>query len=261
MKEIRLCDTYELDFTVDLCKKYGLGIEVQSFYDPYLENRQAVIEKHKTKLSDIRGGKSLHAPFWDLNIGSKIKFLREGTLDIFNDAYQIAKELGCTEIVVHNGYIPGTYYEGAWIKRAEQFWNQFFCDKDDSITMCIENQFELYSDMMKAEIDAVGDSRLKVCLDIGHVHANANMKIEDWIKTLGERIGYVHLHNNHGKQSIIGHNNDEHLGLQDGTMDMKRVLELLEEYAPNAIWNIESNTKSLEESVRYLGELGYLSIV
>ena len=34
---------------------------------------------------------------------------------------------------------------------------------------------------------------------------NANMSVEDWIKTLGERIGYFHLHNNHGKQDIKGH--------------------------------------------------------
>ena len=82
-------------------------------------------------------------------------------------AYKIAKELGCTEIVVHNGFIPNTsFYEG-WVRNATAFWQEFFADKDDSITMMIENQCEEDSEVLKMEIDSVNDPRLKVCLDIG----------------------------------------------------------------------------------------------
>ena len=106
----------------------------------------------------------------------------------YNYAYKVAKELGCTEIVVHNGFVPNTsYYEG-WVRNATAFWQEFFQDKDDSITMMIENQCEEDSTVLQMEIDSVNDSRLKVCLDIGHAHANSNMDVEEWIKTLGDRI-------------------------------------------------------------------------
>ena len=180
---------------------------------------EALNNEYNNILLNFKGGKSLHAPFWDLNLGSKNKDVRDATMKAFNYAYDVAKQLGCTEIVVHNGFVPNTsFYEG-WVRNAVSFWKEFFLDKDDSITMLSENQCEEDSEVLKMEIDSVNDPRLKVCLDIGHAHANSNMPVEEWISTLGDRIGYLHLHNNHGKVSgRPSFKNDEHLGLENGTI-------------------------------------------
>ena len=167
--------------------------------------------------------------------------------------------IGCTEIVFHNGYFPGTSYEPKWIDRAINFWKEFLKDKDDNITICLENQFELDSDMFIKLIDGVNDDRFKACLDIGHAHANSQMSVLDWIKSLNNRIGYYHLHNNHGKQNIPRYNNDEHLGLNHGTIDIDEALRYAEEYSPNAIWNIESHIDYHLEDLDKLKSLGYLS--
>lgn len=263
MKEIRLCDDAELSKILSLCQKYGFGLEVQGFYNPSLIGSQdslKLVKEHKNLLANFKSGKSLHAPFWDLNLGTKNPLVRDATMKAFNYAYDVAKELGCTEIVVHNGFIPNTsFYEG-WVRNATSFWKEFFQDKDDSIIMMIENQCEEDSEVLKMEIDSVSDRRLKVCLDIGHANANSNMSVEDWILSLGDRIGYLHLHNNHGK--VVGrpsYLNDEHLGLFDGNIDMKRVLELLEKYCPNAIWSIECRLDSMSDSIQKLVELVYIS--
>lgn len=258
MKEIRLCDNADFVEVSKLCQKYHLGIEVQSFFDPYLDDFQEILDEHKRVLSNMSCGKSLHAPFWNLNLGTKMKGLRKETLDTFQNAYRLAETLGCTEIVVHNGYIPGSYGYGGWADRAVDFWNEFFYGKDDSIVMCIENQFEEDSEIMKMEIDTVHDPRLKICLDVGHAHANSNMPAEERISSLGDRIAYFHLHNNHGKQNIKGRNDDEHLGLNGGTIDMKGLLCLAESHCPEAIWNIETSIKYLEESISFLKENQYL---
>ena len=262
MREIRLCDDTEPNKIIELCLNDNLGIEIQGFYDPNTIGTDQVREKiqeYKEILANFNGGKSLHAPFWDLNLGTKNQALRKLTMDTYNIAYKIAKELGCTEIVVHNGFVPNTsFYEG-WVRNATSFWQEFFRDKDDSITMMIENQCEEDSEVLKMEIDSVNDPRLKVCLDIGHAHANSNMPVEEWIKTLGSRIGYLHLHNNHckvpGRPSF---QNDEHLGLDNGTIDVPTVLNLLEEYCPDAIWNIECKLPYIKDSVETLRNLGYL---
>lgn len=258
MKEIRLCDDGQLELTANLCIKNNLGIEIQSFHIPYLANKEELLERYEQLLPTLQGGRSLHAPFWDLNIGTKMKLIRQETMNMFNDAYDIAKKLGCTEIVVHNGYIPGTYYCNAWVERAKVFWQEFFSNKDDSIIICIENQFEEDSEIMKMEIDAVADDRLKICLDIGHANCNSNMSVEDWISTLQDRIAYLHLHNNHGRQNRKGVNNDEHLGINNGDIDMEKIGDLLEKYCPDAIWNIETKIQYLEESIENLKTLGYL---
>lgn len=262
MKEIRLCDDTEPKRVLDLCVNDNFGIEIQGFYNPKLietEETKKLINEYKEVLTNFSGGKSLHAPFWDLNLGTKNPMIREATMKAFNYAYNVAKELGCTEIVVHNGFMPNTsFYEG-WVRNATAFWQEFFSDKDDSITMMIENQCEEDSEVLKMEIDSVNDPRLKVCLDIGHAHANSNMPVEDWITTLGDRIGYLHLHNNHGKVSgRPSYENDEHLGLDNGTINVSTVFKLLEEYCPNAIWNIECKLDYIEKSVEVLKELGYL---
>ena len=188
MKEIRLCDDAEVLSVLNLCKNNGLGIEVQGFYNPNLidtRESEELLLQYKKVLQDFKYGRSLHAPFWDLNLGTKNPMVKEATMKAFNYAYKVAKELGCTEIVVHNGFVPNTsFYEG-WARNAVAFWNEFFSDKDNSITMMVENQCEEDSTVLKMEIDAVNDPRLKVCLDIGHAHANSNMSVEEWDSTYG----------------------------------------------------------------------------
>lgn len=262
MKEIRLCDDTELNKVIELCNHYNLGVEIQGFYNPNLmETPEAenIFLQYKKLLKNFKGGKSLHAPFWDLNLGSKNSLIKDITMKTFNYAYKIAKQLGCTEIVVHNGFVPNTSFYQGWVKNATNFWKEFFADKDDSITMMIENQCEEDSEVLKMEIDSVNDSRLKICLDVGHAHANSNMSVEDWITSLGERIGYLHLHNNHGKiQGRPSYMNDEHLGLTDGTIDIPKTLNLLEKHSPNAIWNIECKLDYMTDSVQLLKTLNFI---
>ena len=262
MKEIRLCDDACVDQVLNSCKNYNLGLEIQGFYDPNMigtKESDNLLNEYKNKLKNFKFGKSLHAPFWDLNLGSKNPAIKKATMDAFNYAYNVAKELGCTEIVVHNGFVPNTSYYQGWVKNAVAFWQEFFTDKDNSITMMIENQCEEDSEVLKMEIDAVNDPRLKVCLDIGHAHANSNMSVENWIISLGDRIGYLHLHNNHGKLSVRpSFLNDEHLGFSDGTINIETTLKLLEQHCPNAIWNIETKLDYIESSVEFLKSLKYI---
>lgn len=83
----------------------------------------------------------------------------------------------------------------------------------------------------------------KACLDIGHVNAYSHQTVEEWIKALGERIGYVHLHNNDGTR-------DTHQGLEHGTLSIQRVLQQLKHDVPHAKWSLEvADEKMLEESL------------
>lgn len=259
MKEIRLCDDGNINETFELCQKNNLGVEIQGFYNPYIDKKDELLNLYKEIMPRITGGKSYHAPFWDLNLGTKIVELQEAMMKIYNEAYKIAKELNCTEMVIHSNYKPGTDWYDGWIKRAKTFLQAFLNDKDYSITICIENQFESDSELFIKLIDEVNDKRVKVCLDIGHAHANSNMSVEEWIKTLGNRIVYYHLHNNHGKQTILGYNkDDEHFGLDNGTIDVENVLKTAEKYTPDAIWNIECKVEFLQNSIDCLKELKYL---
>lgn len=268
MKEIRLCDDWALLDTIEKCNKYNVWIEVQQFHDLLakqwedeyqLEDRlNKDIESVKDSLNQIKCGKSLHGPFREMNVGSKVPEIVNAAEKYYMEAYNIASSLWCTEIVFHNGYIPWTSGETKWAWRAINFRKKFL-DSTKWITICLENQFELNSDMLIKIIDWVNDSRLKVCLDIWHAHANSNMGVETRIETLWDRIVYYHLHNNHGKQDIPDHNNDEHLGLKYGTIDIENVLKYAEKFSPNAVWCLESGINYHLEDLEILKSLGYLS--
>lgn len=135
MKEIRLCDDGKLELTSELCKSNNLGIEIQGFYNPYIGNKDELLEKYKEILPEIKGGRSYHAPFWDLNLGTKIKELQEIMMNIYNEAYSIAKSLNCTEMVIHSNYKPGTDWYNGWINRAKNFLETFLKGKDNQTCM------------------------------------------------------------------------------------------------------------------------------
>jgi sugar phosphate isomerase/epimerase len=73
-----------------------------------------------------------------------------------------------------------------------------------------------------------------VCLDLGHLHlaqpstgAPADSGVADAIEALGDRIGQLHIHDNHGP---LAHNidmKDEHLWPGDGTIDWNAVAPAL----------------------------------
>lgn len=96
MKEIRLCDDAEVSKVLDFCINNNLGIEVQGFYNPNMigtEETEKLLLNYKNALSNFKGGKSLHAPFWDLNLGTKNPMIKAATMNAYNYAYRVAKEL------------------------------------------------------------------------------------------------------------------------------------------------------------------------
>jgi sugar phosphate isomerase/epimerase len=72
---------------------------------------------------------------------------------------------------------------------------------------------------------------VSVCLDLGHAHIGSGAT--EAIATLGNRIGSVHMHDNHGTK-------DEHLWPGDGTTDWPAVAKALGELAtpPAAVLEI-----------------------
>ena len=245
MKELVLCDNGEPEFVLPLCEKYGCGIEIQGFYKPDSDEKKEELFDRYIKILPDGISKYFHAPFADLCLGSSNKKIVEVTKYYFNFAYEMAKRLGASRITVHHGYVPKTSFIPNWINRSVDFWKEFLKDKDLSFDM--ENVVENDCLIQREIVDKVNDKKLGINLDVGHAYCNSKDSVEDWIKGYGDRITYVHIHNNYKE-------NDDHNGLKNGTIDIIKVLNLLNQYAPNAVWAIESNLKEMEESLEFLRE-------
>ncbi|MTK08858.1 MAG: sugar phosphate isomerase/epimerase [Hungatella sp.] len=246
MKEIVLCDGSKPEEISLLCKKYGISVNIDAFsdtdvYDVYCEE----VNKNLMVYHDINIT-SMHGPYKDLCLGSKDKLISSATMERFENAYNISKLLKCPNIILHHGYIPGTSIQSNWIKRAALFFDEFLREKDESITIHLENQFEHSPDILSEVITTVNDKRLGICLDVGHANCNSSTPVLKWIEHLNKKISFVHLHNNNGLS-------DQHLDFSSGTMDFLEICTALEKYSQNSTWLIETNSiEDTEKSIQWL---------
>ncbi len=109
---------------------------------------------------------------------------------------------------------------------------------DRGVVVTVENLDETPQELRKV-LDAVPD--LRYCLDVGHAHLD---KREDgartYLEALGDRLGLVHLHDNHGGHGKAG---DEHLSFGKGTIALERdVLALKARYDGRATLEIFKGT-------------------
>lgn len=231
-----------------ILKSNKFGIELTEFInEDRLINYRDYIDDTKDELKEI-DEIALHGPFINLSVCSSTLEIRELTKLQYNYIYEIAKELGGKHIIVHLGYNPEKDEIRGSLENAIWFWQQFLFGKDD-INFYVENVMEEDCNLLLELCDRVNRSNFKICLDIGHVNKNSYYSVENWIQQLNNRIGYVHLHNNNGKE-------DEHKGIINGTADIKQILDNLLVYASDAIWSLE--TSEVIESLEWLYENNYI---
>ncbi|MEG2656830.1 MAG: TIM barrel protein [Clostridium sp.] len=241
----------ESDKVFELAKEFNLGIEIQGFMQPYMiTNMLETINNTKIKLTDIKKC-SLHGPFIDLFPGSKDPEIIKVVKKRFSQAYNTTKILNAKHLILHAGYVPKSYFPDQWLKTSIDFWIDFSSQLDDDIEIHIENVCEDDYLLLSKLIEAVDNPRFTACLDIGHVNVNSSKSLETWIKGLNNKIGYVHLHNNDGAS-------DGHYGLCRGNINIYNTLELLQIYAPDAKWSLETKLDETEESILYLKEHSFI---
>jgi sugar phosphate isomerase/epimerase len=249
MKNLLLCDDNNTSKVLPLCIQYNAGIEMQAFYNPLdYENDASPIKEHLDKIGDITL-RAIHGCFGDLCPGSFDPLVRETARNRFELSYRAAVQLKVQHIVFHMGYVPHTSPPDRWLPRCVTFWKTFLETKSDSIKLHIENLFELEPKLLSDLIDSIGSDAVDVNLDIGHAHCFSRNSVAEWIQMLGNRIGYVHLHDNHGQE-------DEHLTLGKGTIPLKDVLMALNQYAPEAYWALETDINEMQRSIEWLMDNG-----
>lgn len=241
-----ICDDADVTSAAGLCRSAGWGIEVQAFYDPALAADQEQIERQRAAVAGV-SPIALHGPFGDLCAGSFDPMVREVARHRFDLAYAAARQIGATDVVLHHGYVPGTSPPDRWVPRFADFWEAFSDGKSRHVRFHLENMLERGPDVMVEVLSAVRQDNVDLCLDVGHAHCNSTTPVTQWIETLHELIGYVHLHDNHGEA-------DEHLALGEGEIPFVEVCHSLQAFCPGAIWAIECGPARWEQSIRWLSD-------
>ncbi len=125
------------------------------------------------------------------------------------------------------------------------FWQNFMAEIPDGMVICLENVLEKETNMLIEIIQAVNSQKLRMCLDVGHVHAYSEHSALEWLHDCSDLIAHFHIHNNNGTQ-------DSHSALNCGTIPIIQLLQAIDVLCPTSSITLEL-TDSLS-SIQWLME-------
>ena len=219
------------------------------------ENRSRLLGEIRKDIEECGAQRVLvHGPFTEI-IPAAIDYkAREFALERLEQSCQVAASVGAEAMIVHSGYIPFMYFKEWQAEKSAVFWQKFMSDKPADFRLYVENVLEDEPYMIADMMERIDDSRIGLCLDVGHALAAGHgaVPIEKWIEVLGPHIGHFHIHNNHG-------DGDTHSPLGEGLLDFHNIFAAADAHCrPDVTFTIES--RECAPSVRWLIDEGYLSI-
>jgi sugar phosphate isomerase/epimerase len=196
---------------------------------------------------------SVHTPFADINIASPSKPILKAVLKRLEKSIFYANALNAYVWVFHPGLKTGVsmfYPDMDWLQNLKTTRMLLKIARDYGVKIAVENVPEPYPFLMKSVEEFTKfyeeiNEDVGLVLDIGH--ANINGQIERFLTTFADKIVHIHAHDNNGKS-------DQHLGIGYGTVDWKKIANLLKRISYDKVVIIES-VEHIEESVHKLRQL------
>lgn len=233
----------------ELAAEYGIGLELDHYCTAVNMEEPLAQETRRQVLADIRRASEgrmnnpehtkqtdpaqayrkdvlpliFHAPFNELCPAAIDPKIRDIAFERYEQSYRLAEEYHIHKMIVHSGYMPHVYYKVWHHEKSVEFWKRYMENKPGDFTICIENVLEDEPHMMARLAEELDQPNIRLCLDIGHANCMSGISPEEWIRVMGPYLSHLHIHNNDGTH-------DQHRALQDGTVNMGRILELMDKY-------------------------------
>ena len=222
---------FELEKTLDFIE--NLGIEYAELVHQYPAEfiDSEILESYSLKYS-------IHAPFMDVNIASPQDQSRLNSIAQIKSSIDLANEINAEAVVVHPGLI---FYEfsNRSIKEIGDYAN------DLGVMATIENMpnFESMIYQNIADLNQLlVENEMQMTLDIGHANHVGYAPDE----MIFDSIKHVHVHDNLG-------DDDSHLPLGEGSIDLKYIINTLESKNYDGIYILEVNDyDSIKKSYEYM---------
>ncbi len=199
------------------------GIEIQDFIMPSAldQDFERILAKYEASLSEFKGQLSLHGPYIDLAPHSFDPIIRSVTRKRYERCLEAARRLGADKVIIHSPHDKGQLspsYRQLLVEQSVTFWNSFLPTLEEfGVKVLLENIHHQDPGVLTEIIEELGSSRFGLCLDIGHAHALSARGVVEWVAGYGERLEYLHVHDNDGSE-------DNHGALQSGSIDFETLI-------------------------------------
>ena len=183
---------------------------------------------------------TLHAPFHDMLPGAQDQFVLQASRDKLRRCFDLLEIFKPRSIVCHLGYLDcvHSYNPEQWLATSLETWRPLLAAAENSNTpIMFENTYEYGPHIHKTILESLGSPLARFCLDVGHLLAFAHMPWPDWLNVLGQWLGQLHLHDNHGFR-------DEHLPIGKGDFDFSGLFSYLKSRNIKPLITLEPRSES-----------------
>jgi sugar phosphate isomerase/epimerase len=196
---------------------------------------------------------TFHAPFMDLRPGAIDPAIRQTTVDRLKRCFEMIPWFNPRSVVCHPSFDERYYVaasEAQWLDNSIETWRELlgYVAHADTV-IALENVYEKTPHPLRPLFDAIDSPRLRFCFDTGHAHAFGSAPLAEWITGLADRLGQIHLHDNHGAS-------DEHLPVGEGSFPFRDLIAMLRGKRLQPIFTLESHSdrdlRRMLENIRTL---------
>ena len=107
-----------------LACRYDLGFEVTAFCMAAALEDGAAVAAAEAETADI-ARLWLHAPFAELHPCAIDPLVRDIAVQRYRQTVAMARRLGISHIVIHDGYVPFVYFPEWFVEQSVRFWRDF----------------------------------------------------------------------------------------------------------------------------------------
>ena len=233
---------FELEKTLDFIENLGIKYAelVHQYPAEFIDSE--ILESYSLKYS-------IHAPFMDVNIASPQDQSRLNSIAQIKSSIDLANEINAEAVVVHPGlisFLANKYFK----KEVYEFANESIKEIGDyaknlGVMATIENMPNFESMIYQNIVDLnqlLVENEMHMTLDIGHANHVGYAPDE----MIFDSIKHVHVHDNLG-------DDDSHLPLGEGSIDLKYIINTLESKNYDGIYILEVNDyDSIKKSYEYM---------
>jgi len=217
----------------EIARSHGLGLEIDEFctamnMDEAFPEWEAKARAHLAASDRF----IFHAPFAELTPCAVDPLAREFSLRRLNQAAALSRRCGIRRMVVHSGFIPQVYFPEWFIEQGAAFFREFLAGQPEDFEIMIENVLDPDPAPLLALVEAIGDRRAGLCLDVGHANVASKVPVRDWLAAFAPALTHLHLHDNDGSH-------DFHALPGDGTIGFPGILAEIDRLAPAATLTFE----------------------
>lgn len=178
---------------------------------------------------------TLHAPFHDMLPGAQDQYVLQAVRDKLRRCFNLIEIFQPRSVVCHLGYVDcvHSYDLDQWLATSLETWREMLVVAALHATpVMFENTYEKGPHIHKLILESLNSPYARFCLDTGHLLAFASAPLSDWLQTLGQWLGQLHLHDNHGSR-------DDHLPIGRGDFDFPGLFSSLKRTGIKPIITLE----------------------